>query len=265
MQQALTSSGAVSGLTCGGTRYATAGCPRISRQSGATKALLFALGSLRLGCGRRCRSGILVGCASLLLPQRVFFLAQLIGLSVGHVAELLHSSGEDFRGEDAVRLVDDDSDQALKLAGKKSMAAETDQQLGFLIEDLHPILHSVDHPDVVIAVDGNALWAREVSRAVARFAECADEFAVAIEDLDAVVQSVGDVQIAFLVDRQSRRPGEIAGCGEFVFVSAGADPALQLQSVSVVDQDLILFDVGNVEQAVLGIDGEPAGFDQIRR
>ena len=57
-------------------------------------------------------------------------------------------------------LVDSDADHALKLAGEKSMAAETDQQLGFLIEDLHAILHPVDHPDVVIAVDGDAFGPR---------------------------------------------------------------------------------------------------------
>ena len=142
------------------------------------------------------------------------------------------------------------------------MSAETDEQLRFLIEDLHAVLHPVDDPDVVVAVDGDTFGTREVSGPVAGFAEGADELSVAIEDLDPVVEGVGDVEIAVVVDRQPRGPGEIAGSGEFMFMSAGANPALQLQSVSVVNQNLILIDIRDVEKPVLGVDRHPAGFHQ---
>ena len=142
------------------------------------------------------------------------------------------------------------------------MSAKTDEQLRFLIEYLYPVLHPVDDPDVAIAVDGDTFGTREVSRPVAGFAEGADELSIAIEDLDAVVQGVGDVEIAFLIDRQSRWPGEISGGGEFMFMSAGTNPALQLQSVGVVNQNLILIDIGNIEKAVLGVDRHPPGFHQ---
>src|SRR5579862_3941272 len=108
-----------------------------------------------------------------------------------------------------------------------------------MIEDLHPVLHSVDHPNMVVAVDGNALRPGKVSRAVAGLAEHADEFAVAIEYLNAIIQSISYIKIALLVNCQTRWPGEIAGRSEFVFVPAGANPALQLQRIRVVHQNLI--------------------------
>ena len=210
----------------------------------------------------RYRNHLVVGYAGLLFPRCVFLLAQLIGLGVGHVTELLDSSGEDLRGENAVCLVDRDADHPLEHAGKKSMATETNEQLRVVIEDLHPILHPVDHPDMVITVNGNPFGPREVSWAVAGFAKGTDEFAVAIEDLDAVVEGISHVEIAVPVDRQSPWPGEISRRGEFVFVPAGADPTLQLQSVSVVNQNLILVDVSNIEKPIFGIDGQPTRFDQ---
>ena len=81
------------------------------------------------------------------------------------------------------------------------MAAERNQQLRILIEDLDAILHSIDHPDVSVAVDGHALGARKISGSVAGFAEGADESSVPIEDLDAIVERVRDVEVAFAVDR----------------------------------------------------------------
>src|SRR5580693_6560873 len=163
----------------------------------------------RLGCGSHW-ARLLVGSSRFLLPHRFLFLACLLGLSVGHIAELLHPAGEDLRSEDAILLIDGQTGYALKHTGEKSVATETDQQLRFLVEDLDAILLSIDHPDVVIAIDGNALGTREVSWAVAGFAKGGDELAIAIEDLNAVVEGVGHVEIAFAIHRQARRPGKVA-------------------------------------------------------
>lgn len=47
-----------------------------------------------------------------------------------------------------------------------------------------------------------------------------------------------------------------------MFLSASADAALQLETVGVIHQNLVLFDIGNIEQPVLRIDGHAAGSDQ---
>ena len=85
-----------------------------------------------------------------------------------------------------------------------------------------------------------------------------DKFAVGVEDLDAVVQRIADVKIAVRIHRHPRWLGKIAGRGEFVVVSGGADLAYQFERIRVIHQNLIERDVGNVEQAVLVIDGQHA-------
>src|SRR5215471_8757950 len=83
-----------------------------------------------------------------LLLQLVFPLFfQLVGFGVGDVAELLDAAGIDFRGEDAIVLVDHDVDDRLELAGKQAVAAEGDEELALLVEDLDAVLLAVGDPD----------------------------------------------------------------------------------------------------------------------
>jgi len=104
-----------------------------------------------------------------------------------------------------------------------------------------------------IAVDGDAFGSGEGSGAVAGFAEGADEVSVGIEDLDAVVEGIGDVDISFAVERNTLGRAEVAGGGEVMVLSSGADAAQEFEGIGVVDEDLVL----------LGIDGR--GSDWTRR
>src|ERR1700685_4185043 len=139
------------------------------------------------------------------------------------------------------------------------MAAKTNQELSFLIKHLHSVLHAVGYPDVAVAVDRNPFRAREVSRPVTRLAECADEGPIAIEYLNAIVERVGYVEIAITINCQPSRTSEVAGSSKRVFLSGGADSALQLKGVRVIDEHLILIDIGNVEQPVFDINCHGAG------
>ena len=124
-------------------------------------------------------------------------LLQLVGLSIGYVVELLHSTGIDLRREDAIVLVNDDVDDTLKLPWKKTMAAEHNKELPLVIEHLDAVLHPVSNPDVTVAIDGNALGTGEVAGAVTVLAISRNELALGIEDLNAVVEGVADIKIAF--------------------------------------------------------------------
>ena len=135
------------------------------------------------------------------------------------------------------------------------------QQLTFVGEDLHPVLHAVGYPHMSVAIDGDALGSRKVAGPVAVLAPGANEHAIGIEDLDAIVQGVGDVEIALLIDSQTRGLGEVAGIRQRVIFARSADVAQQLETVGVVNQHDVLLYIGDVEQAILGVDGQPARFD----
>src|SRR5271165_2582436 len=92
---------------------------QLFRLSEEFRATLLALRRLCLG-GRGRRSRFLLGGARLLFPQFFFLLTQLIGLSIGHVAELLHPPRVHLRRENAVLWIDRNAHQPLELPGKQA-------------------------------------------------------------------------------------------------------------------------------------------------
>ena len=58
------------------------------------------------------------------------------------------------------------------------------------------------------------------------------------------------------------RRAKVAGGGEIVVFAAGTDAAQELVGVGVVDDDLVLLGIDDIEEAVVGIDGDTDGVDQ---
>jgi hypothetical protein len=140
------------------------------------------------------------------------------------------------------------------------------QQLAFAIEDLQAVFHLVGDPDVAVASPLRCPWAgRSMPGPSPCLPKQADEVSVGIEDLHAIVERVGHVDISVLIQGHALRRAEVAGRGEEVILSAGADAAQQLERVGVVDDDLVLLRIDDVEKAVRGIEGDAHRIDQARR
>ena len=77
---------------------------------------LLALRTLRIGRGCWGGGGLFIPSDGFLHPLIFPLFLELLGLSVGHIAELLHPSGKHFRCEHAVVLIGGDPDQSLKLS-----------------------------------------------------------------------------------------------------------------------------------------------------
>src|SRR5579872_1996075 len=73
-------------------------------------------------CGRSTRGRLFA--PRFLFPLRLPLLAQLLSLSIGHVAELLHTARIDLRRKHSIVLVDRDADQSLELPRQQSMPAK---------------------------------------------------------------------------------------------------------------------------------------------
>src|SRR5208283_3376854 len=94
----------------------------------------------------------------------------------------------------------------------------------------------------------------KVSWTIAVFAENADEISVGVKDLDPIVESIGHIHVAILIQRNTLWCTKIAWRGELMVLAACANASQQLESVRIVDNDLILLCVHDVKQTVLSID-----------
>ena len=116
---------------------------------------------------------------------------------------------------------------------------------------------------MAVTIHGDSFRTGEPSGAIAGFSKFADETALGVEDLHAVVQGIGDVQVAIVIDGYVGRQGEIAGVAQGVFLARRSDGTEELVVVGIEYGDLVFVCVGHVEEAVLAIDGDPAGSDRM--
>src|SRR5262249_26260732 len=112
---------------------------------------------------------------------------------------------------------------------------------------------------MAVTVESDSLWTGKVRGTVAWFSEHADEGAIGIEDLNPLIQRVGDVQVSVRPDCEIRRPGEGSRCVVGGLLRRTAHRAEGAEIVHGVDDDIVVENVGDINETILVVDSDSAG------